>query len=114
MTRLLTPSRCREIYTHIRSLPPFSQWRLPKPTEIEFQVIQDAEIFGDYMPEPHTIRISSTLCTNLQLATETICHEVIHMAMWRSRNQDWAEHNQHFKKRAKQVCEIWGFDLGRF
>lgn len=112
--RLVTGNRARELYDFLRVNPPVSGWRLPPSSKVVFEVKPLDDCFGDYSPDPHTIRLSTKQCEDLMDALTTVAHEMVHMRLWQIKDPLWAEHGASFKALAKQICNVWGFDEQKF
>jgi predicted SprT family Zn-dependent metalloprotease len=110
----VTAHKARELYDLLRKNPPFSAWRLPTSEKVHFEVRPLDDCFGDYSPDPHTLRLSTKQCEDLMDALTTVAHEMVHMRLYQIKDPLWSEHGASFEAVAKQVCKIWGFDPQKF
>jgi hypothetical protein len=107
----LSPDGCAALYDAIRMHPPFCRWSLPESDEIEFHVVRDRKIFGQYhYGDDHAIAISETVVGHWSTLSSTMAHEMIHLYQNLNNRQTKAEHNVEFRKLASEVCAEFGFD----
>lgn len=115
----LTPEIAVAIYELLRHCPPFNKWHLPHADDIEFCITAHEDRHADSTIKKRKklvkrrIRVSSAICHSLRSTIEAIAHEMCHL-----RQYDlgaWREnHGPVFKRLAKQVCKIHGFERGTF
>ena len=114
MANLLTKQNLRKIYACYAKLPPFNEYRMPAPHKVTFQIINDADTFGWFINDPARIQISKTLCTNWDLISQTMLHEMIHCMLWYNYHNDFDQHKDKFNKFALRVCDIYKFNIEDF
>jgi len=110
----LTPAQVQLAYDFLRSHPPFNKWRLPESQGVILKVMNSDMCFGDYEPDPHTIRVSKTHCEHFMHVMETVAHEMVHLAAEKMGHHNHAEHDETFKTLAKEVCGLWGWKEATF
>jgi Zn-dependent peptidase ImmA (M78 family) len=93
----------------LRHLPPFNKYELPRPSEIEFVVVDDFALYGQYTPEPHCITISTARQSHLQTFERTMAHEMVHMILY-LQGKRYELHNKNFYKLIYQIAEIYGWE----
>jgi hypothetical protein len=93
----------------LRELPPFNKYELPTPSEIEFLVVDDPAMYGQYQPEPHCITISSAKQSYLQTLEKTMAHEMVHLILY-LQGKRYELHNKNFYKLTYQIAEIYGWE----
>ena len=106
---LITVETCRAVYRMLSQLPPFNKYELPRPSEIEFLVVDDPELYGSYSPEPHCITISTAKQSHLQTFERTMAHEIVHMILY-LQGKRYLLHNKNFYKLTYQAAAIYGWE----
>ena len=106
---LITVETCRAVYRMLTQLPPFNKYELPRPSEIEFLVVDDPELYGSYSPEPHCITISTAKQSHLQTFERTMAHEIVHMILY-LQGKRYLLHNKNFYKLTYQAAAIYGWE----
>lgn len=106
---LITVETCRAVYRMLTQLPPFNKYELPRPSEIEFLVVNDPELYGSYSPEPHCITISTAKQSHLQTFERTMAHEIVHMILY-LQGKRYLLHNKNFYKLTYQAAAIYGWE----
>lgn len=105
----LTPRILESAYEYLRATVPFSRWRLPSGAAVKFRVIRDPKLHGSCEPgDPIVLRVSALTVGHTCTLMETIAHEMIHVY------RPNAKHGAEFRRLAKKVCRIHGFDERRF
>ena len=107
--KLITVETCKAVYNMLRQLPPFNKYELPRPSEIEFIVVNDPELYGSYCPEPHCITISTAKQSHLQTLQQTIAHEMVHLILY-LQGKRYELHNKNFYKLTHEVANIYGWE----
>jgi len=109
---LLTPEYLAKLYTTFAKLPPFDKYALPNANAIEWKVIKDKRVCGYFYADPLRIEISSSYCKKFRILSETILHEMIHLALYHcKRYEHYDEHKVEFYKLAVEVCKVYGFEI---
>jgi hypothetical protein len=112
----ITPERLAAVYTMLRTWPPFHRWNLPPAELVRFKVSRTSAwqalwwIDGD----THNIAISERKHSTLQSLIASMAHEIIHVRQRVAGTETRSEHNAEFRRLAKRVCDIHGFDYGQF
>lgn len=104
-------------YAYLCETPPFSDWNLPDPDDVTFQVARTRQCFGWYTFDgiKHTIALSSSTIHNTSLLVTTMAHEMIHLhERVVGACLPGVEHTPAFHKWAGQVCRVHGFDPKEF
>jgi len=107
--KLITVDTCKAVYRMLSQLPPFNKYQLPRPSEIEFLVVDDPAMYGQYQPEPHCITISSAKMSHLQTLEKTMAHEMVHLILYLE-GKRYELHNKNFYKLTYQIAEIYGWE----
>jgi hypothetical protein len=111
--KLLTKQNLRKIYRLCASLPPFNEYPMPQPHKISFSVINTNEVFGYFHTEPMRIEIDK-MCDTWDHIFQTMMHECIHVALYKSNHHDFDQHEAKFNKIAKRICDMYKFDIDEF
>ena len=111
--KLLTKQNLRKIYKLCASLPPFNEFPMPQPHKISFSVINTNEVFGYFHTEPMRIEIDK-MCDTWDHIFQTMMHECIHVALYKSNHNDFDQHELKFNKIAKRICDMYKFDIKEF
>ena len=107
--KLVTVETCKAVYNMLRHLPPFNKYELPVPSEIEFIVVHDPELYGSYSPEPHCITISTAKQSHLQTLQQTMAHEMVHLILY-LQGKRYELHNKNFYKLTYEIANIYGWE----
>src|SRR5262245_58018927 len=115
---LLTPASLAAAYDFLCLTPPFDRWKLPhsQSGEIGFRVGRDPALrgwFTSYRKAGRmipTIVISAGVIGHTDNLITTMAHEMIHYYEWINGTGQNSEHSANFKRLAKRVCQIHGFD----
>jgi len=110
----LTKHILEGMYYALRCAEPFSTFRLPHPSTVTFKVNRASMAFGDYEPDPHTIRISRECNKNLDSVFKTMAHEMVHLALERKGAKDHSNHDAEFNALGAKVCNAWGWNFKEF
>lgn len=106
---LITVDTCKAIYRMLSELPPFNKYELPRPSEIEFLVVDDPAMYGQYQPEPHCITISTAKQSYLQTLEKTMAHEMVHLILY-LQGKRYELHNKNFYNLTNQIAVIYGWE----
>ena len=115
---LLTPASLAAAYDFLCLTPPFDRWKLPHSTsgEIGFRVGRDPALRGWFRSyrkgdrNQPTIVISSGVIGHTDSLFPTMAHEMLHYYEFREGLETEGEHSALFKRLAKRICTIHGFD----
>jgi hypothetical protein len=115
----ITPDTIEATYELLRLTPPFRRWKLPHADDVEFHVIENIKVYGQYCfdtvdPKKRTIRVSCSTVRSLNKLVETLAHEMCHMREHQLKVRADVQHGRVFQKLADQVCQHHGFDRGQF
>lgn len=108
--KLVTPQTVQAVYEMLIQLPPFNRWNLPPSKQVNFEVTNDPTCYGEYEPEPHTIRLSSAKLGFLDNVTRTMAHEIIHMRLYIKGSKSWDKHDTVFNNLSHKVAMQLGYD----
>lgn len=117
----LTPEMLEQAYEYLRASPPFCRWDLPSADEVCFRVLGARDRFGHFRGRHRRagengfseIAISAQLVKSSNLLIATMAHEMIHL--YQDENgAARGHHNAEFRRLAKRVCAIHGFDDAEF
>ena len=106
----LTTDACRVMYECLIQLPPIKGWRLPPSQYVNFGIVRDSTMYGDYSPDPHTIRLSSKKIAHLDTAMKTMAHEMVHLKLYKAKSPVWDKHGPEFEELAHAVANTMGWD----
>jgi SprT-like family len=116
----LTPDMVAAVYTCLNQLPPFNSWKLPPAEEIEFRVNKKRDTMGEYTryarTTDHIVILSSAVIGHLSTLLAVLSHEMIHLkqAIDKTEPSRAGVHNADFRRLAKLVCKIHGWDYKAF
>ena len=115
----LTPDILAGAYAYLRETPPFRQWQLPPPEELEFHVWTSRNYYGGHerlrRSKVHRISVSCGLASHSMTVLRVTAHEMIHLHQKRRGTETPnAEHNAEFHRFAARVCREHGFDPKEF
>jgi len=118
----LTPEMLEGAYEYLRVSPPFCHWDLPHADHVSFRVLGAKDRFGHFRgrhrrargdDEFSEIAISAPLVNSTDMLISTMAHEMIHLYQDETGTAR-GHHNPKFRKLARRVCRIHGFDLESF
>ena len=116
----LKPDIIAAMYSCLRLMPPFSRWRLPPAEEIEFRVNKQRDTMGEYSryirTSDHIVTISSATIGHFSTLAAVVSHEMIHLkqAIDKTESRRLSVHNVEFRRLARQVCKLHGWDYKAF
>lgn len=114
----LTPTILEAAYEFLRVTPPFSRWRLPHADEIQLNVIAALDIEGHHVHcrgQSNAISVSKRWIRHSHTLLLVMGHEMIHLKQALHKTESpRAEHNTEFKRLAKLVCSLHGWNLKEF
>lgn len=112
----ITEDLLRAAYEVVCLTAPFHRWNLPDGEDVVFRVVKDRTCFGWYAFEggKHVIAVSQSKNGHLDTILSTIAHEAIHLHQKVACMETSGSHNAAFKKLAKTVCEVHGWDPALF
>lgn len=119
MSLPLTPHVLAAGYDYLRATQPFKAWRLPPADEVEFGVTRHRDREGDHSTyrwhtDEHIIRVSAYYVKNTESLLICLAHEMIHAHMKIKKIGQRNDHGTRFKRLAKRVCSIHGWDTEKF
>ena len=112
----ITENNIANLYDTLIQFPVFDEYKLPPASKVDFVVVHDDTICGQYEPpeagEPHVITISTAKCGHLDTVLKTLCHEIIHMCVYLEspKTERYTSHKGLFLKLQKRVAKMYGFD----
>jgi SprT-like family protein len=118
----LTPEMLESAYEYLRVSPPFCRWGLPEADQVMFRVMSTRDRFGHFRGRHRKARgddgfseiaISAGLVRTTDALIATMAHEMIHLYQDETGTAR-GHHNPKFRKLAKRVCAIHGFDPENF
>ena len=116
MTLRLTPAMLEAAYEYLRSTPPFRGWRLPHADDVEFRVLntKDYMALWEKNGTQHRISISDSRVGHTHTLMVAMAHEMVHIRQDRDGTEDKQDHNDAFRKHARRICRVHGFDPKEF
>ena len=115
----VTPDAVYAAFQFLVQLEPFRKWKLPSADEMEFRINFKQGEDGHYNrycgTDHHWIAISAAIVSHTFTLIEIVAHEMIHLkqAICKTETPN-TQHNAEFRKIAKQVCSVHGWDSKRF
>ena len=112
----ITENNIANLYSALIEFPVFDEYKLPPASTVEFLVVHDSSMYGQYEPpekgEPHIITISTARHTHLYPVLMTLAHEIIHMCVYLEspKTDKYTSHKGLFLKLQKRVANHLGFD----
>ncbi|MBI1989542.1 MAG: SprT-like domain-containing protein [Betaproteobacteria bacterium] len=116
----LTPDMVAAVYECLRQFPPLSSWKLPPAEEVEFRVNKQPNTMGEYTryarTVDHIVIVSSLTIGHFATLASVVAHEMVHLkqALDKTEPTRAGGHNAEFRRLAKQVCKIHGWDYKAF
>lgn len=112
----ITENNIANLYSALIEFPVFDEYKLPPASKVDFIVVHDDTICGEYQPpeagEPHVITISTAKCGHLDTVIKTLCHEIIHMICYLEspKTEKYVSHKGLFLKLQKRIANNLGYD----
>ena len=112
----ITEQNIANLYSVLIEFPIFDEYKLPPASKVDFVIVHDDSMCGQYEPpeqgEPHIITISTAKCGHLDTVMKTLCHEIIHMICYLEspKTEKYTSHKGLFFKLQKRVANHLGFD----
>ena len=113
----ITPDQLYACYEFMRIMPPFSSYKIPPASEVEFQIVNDHRLHGWHKRNENCQNIFAISRNSVGHTVSLlfyVAHEMIHLVQAERGTHTRAAHNAEFRKIAEKVCEIHGFDLKVF
>jgi len=115
----LTPDILEGVYEFLRRCPPFRGWKLPEPDAVEFTVLGARDREAHYTrykgTDEHIIGVSSNRVGLLPTLIVAMGHEMIHLKQAVTKTETpGVQHNAEYRRIAKQVCQMHGWDFAAF
>lgn len=117
MSLPLTPEMLAAGYEYLRASPPFCRWKLPHSDEVAFAVSRHPVNLGAHQGKhangtKHTsIEISVVTVGHTNTLLRVLAHEMIHLRQYLRREETPnTVHNAEFRRLAKSVCQLHGWD----
>jgi hypothetical protein len=112
----ITPDLMEDSYRLLLKALPFRRWKLPHPDDIEFVVSLHRDRHAHHRAykdgSGHEIAVSARKVKSLNLLTECMAHEMVHIRQDQLGMRD--KHGDGFQRLAKLVCLRTGFDFATF
>ena len=112
----ITENNIANLYSVLIDFPVFDEYKLPPASKVDFVVVHDDTMCGQYEPpeagEPHIITISTAKCGHLDTVIKTLCHEIIHMICYLEspKTEKYVSHKGLFLKLQKRIANHLGYD----
>jgi hypothetical protein len=112
----ITENNIANLYSALIEFPVFDEYKLPPASKVDFVIVHDHSMCGEYAPpeagEPHIITISTARHTHLYPVLMTLTHEIIHMCVYLAspKTDKYTSHKGLFLKLQKRVANHLGFD----
>lgn len=94
----------RKLYDCFKDLPPYSGLRMPPARKVTFEISNDIDHYGLFIPYPMRIVITKQNETFYQLC-DTLLHEMVHLHLFYNGHTDYNQHSEKFTKLADQICD---------
>lgn len=106
-------------YEYLRACEPFRRWGLPEADEVPFKVTRHRDryghMWGDKRSANAEIALSEANIGSSNKLIEKMGHEMIHFHQHLRRSETpGTQHNAEFRRLARQVCRIHGWDFKDF
>lgn len=115
MSVVLTPQLLASTYTYLKSLPPFSRWKLPDEDAVQFHVTRFRH-YADCGPDhkgEQVIRVSSARVHHVRTLVLAVAHEMVHLHIILKKVRE-GEHGRTFRRLAKLASKTLDCDPGEF
>ena len=112
----ITENSIAGLYSALSDMAIFDEYKLPPASRVDFVIVHDDSICGQYEPpeqgEPHIITISTARHVHLYSVLVTLAHEMIHMCVYLDspKTENYISHKGLFLKLQKRVAKMYGFD----
>jgi len=112
----ITENNIANLYSALIEFTVFDEYKLPLSPKVDFVIVHDNSICGQYEPpeqgEPHVITISTARHSHLYPVLMTLTHEIIHMCVYLDspKTDKYTSHTGLFLKLQKRVANHLGFD----
>jgi len=112
----ITENNIANLYSALIEFPVFDEYKLPPASKVDFVVVHDDTMCGEYQPpesgDPHIITISTAKCGHLDTVIKTLCHEIIHMICYLEspKTEKYVSHKGLFLKLQKRIANNLGYD----
>ena len=112
----ITEQNIANLYSALIEFPVFDEYKLPLASKVDFVIVHDDSMCGQYEPpeqgEPHIITISTARHSHLYPVLMTLAHEIIHMCVYLEapKTDRYTSHKGLFLKLQKRVANHLGFD----
>lgn len=113
MRSIITHTLLENLYTMLRSTPPFNRWKLPEADAVGFVVTHNKERCGQFHGdglESNDIEISAALHETIASVTITMAHEMVHLHEALKFKRKDVRHGAFFHHCADLVCKDHKFD----
>jgi hypothetical protein len=94
----------RKLYDCYKDLPPFCSMRMPPARKVTFEIVNDTDHYGMFIPYPMRIQIS-IVNDNFYSLCDTLLHEMVHLYLFYNGHTDYNQHNEKFTRLADQICD---------
>jgi len=105
----ITENNIANLYSAIIEMPIFDEYKLPPASKVDFIVLHDDTICGEYQPpekgEPHVITISTARHSHLYPVLITLCHEILHMCVYTvsPKTEQYTKNVKHYTTMIKHL-----------
>lgn len=108
----ITEDAIAALYTAFIQIEPFASLPFPPAKKVEFVIVNNPDLYGEYSPEPHTITISTGRCSHLDTVIATLLHEMIHQLIYIKypSSEKYLSHKGEFKQLKTKIAKQFGFD----
>lgn len=117
MALRLTPDCLAAAYDFLRTTDPFKSWRLPESDDVAFHVIRSPKLFADFGIDDDghpMIRVSAAKNGHTATLLMSVAHETLHFHQYLAGLDKGSDHNTDFKRKARRICLIHGWDPAMF
>lgn len=113
----ITPKQLSLAYDFIRSMPPFTRYKIPPSECVEFRIVNDPRVYAWHKLQEngtHIIAVSRNCIGHTDTLLCKLSHELIHLIQAEKGTHTRTMHNAEFVRIANKVCKIHGFDFKAF
>lgn len=114
---VLTPEVVAAAYELLRATKPFKSWALPSADKVKIRVTRQRNICANSLvtEERHYfLSVSTYYHSQLGTLLPTVAHEMCHFREGAFSWRNDVAHSALFRRLAKQVCNVHGFDPNSF
>ena len=110
MSKSITVEDVATIYSMLRKMKPFKDWKLPTASQITFIVDPELKFMGTMNMKPYILTIGTKHQEHFVTFVTTIAHEMVHLHLYLEGVPSYNQHRKAFRTKAAEIAELFGFD----